>query len=151
MCHNLEDVRKFSDLMLGFNLITIQTPKEGLPVNSLLISEVIDVKKQLYLAFVLDRQFGGPVILASNEGGMNIEDVAKRNPNAIIVQPIDVKTGLTEENIKNVVSRLDLDLDQKTQASEQLRKVYEMFIKYDATQIEINPWAVDSAGKVYLC
>ena len=148
MCNNLEDVRKYSDLMLGYNLITIQTPKEGLPVNSLLISEVIDVKKQLYLAFLLDRKYGGPVILASNEGGMNIEDVAKNNPKAIIVQPIDVSLGLTPENVNYVVSRLDLNDDQKAQAAGQLRKVYEMFLKYDATQIEINPWAVDSTGKV---
>ena len=148
ICNNLEDVRNYSKQMLGYNLITIQTPKDGLPVNSLLVSEMLDVKKQFYLAFLLDRKYGGPVILASNEGGVNIEDVAHKNPNAIIVQPINIKVGLTEENIKNVVSRLDLDQSQQIQAAEQLRKVYEMFIKYDATQIEINPWAVDASGKV---
>jgi succinyl-CoA synthetase beta subunit len=148
ICNNLEDVNNYSKQMLGYNLITIQTPKEGLPVNSLLVSEMLDVKKQLYLAFLLDRKYGGPVILASNEGGVNIEDVAKHNPNAIIVQPINIRLGLTEENINNVVSKLDLDQNQRIQASEQLRKVYEMFVKYDATQIEINPWAVDSTGKV---
>lgn len=109
MSNNLEDVLKFSNQMCGYNLITIRPPKEGLPVKSLLVSEVIDVKKQLYLAFLLDRKFGGPVILASNQGGTNIEDVAKNDPNAIIVQPIDVKVGITEQNIKNVVSKLDLD------------------------------------------
>lgn len=150
MCKSIEDVKKFSKQMLGYNLITIQTPKEGLPVKSLLVSEVIDVKKQFYLAFLLDRKYGGPVIIASNEGGVNIEDVAKHNPDAIIVQPIDVKLGLTAENIKNVVGKLDLDENQKKQAAEQLQKVYAMFVKYDATQIEINPWAVDSAGKVKL-
>jgi succinyl-CoA synthetase beta subunit len=149
MCNDLDDVRKYSKLMLGHNLITIQTPKEGLPVNSLLVSEVIDVKKQFYLAFLLDRKYGGPVILASNEGGVNIEEVAKKNPNAIIVQPVDVKVGITSENIQNVVNKLDFNQDQKLQAADQLKKVYEMFIKYDATQIEINPWAVDSDGKVF--
>ena len=150
LCNNVNDVEKYSKQMLGFNLITIQTPKDGILVKSLLVSEVIDVKKQLYLAFLLDRKYGGPVIIASNEGGMDIEEVAKRNPKAIIIQPIDVKQGLTNENIQYVVSKLDLDKNQKIQAAEQLKKVYEMFIKYDATQIEINPWAVDSAGKVFI-
>lgn len=148
ICNSVEDVKKFSNLMLGHNLITIQTPKEGLPVNSLLVSEIIDVKKQFYLAFLLDRKYGGPVILASNEGGMNIEEVAHKNKDAIVVEPINVKKGLTEDNIQRVLSKLDLTPDQKLQGADQLKKVYEMFIKYDATQIEINPWAVDSNGKV---
>ena len=148
LCKTTEDVKKFSKQMLGHNLITIQTPKEGLLVKSLLIAEVIDVKKQFYLAILLDRQYQGPVVLSSNEGGMDIEEVAKKKPESIIYTPIDVRKGITEENMKNIVSKLNFTDYERTQAVEQIKKLYELFIKHDVTQLEINPWAADSKGKV---
>lgn len=150
ICRSAEDVKRFSNQMLGHNLITLQTPKEGLLVKTLLVAEIVDVKKLFYLALLLDRKFQGPVLLASNEGGVDIEEVARTRPDAIIKEPIDVRKGITDENINNVLSKLKFTDGERAQAADQLKKIYDMFIKYDATQIEINPWAVDSKGKVRL-
>jgi succinyl-CoA synthetase beta subunit len=148
ICKSAEDVKRYSKQMLGHNLITIQTPKEGLLVKSLLIAEIIEVKKLFYLAMLLDRKSQAPILLASNEGGVDIEEVARTKPDAIFKQPIDVRKGLTNENISNVVNKLNFTDGERTQAVDQLKKLYELFIKFDATQIEINPWAVDSKGIV---
>jgi len=148
VCRSEEDVQKMTSQMLGHNLITAQTTKEGLPVNALLISEKIEVKKLFYLAIVLDRQSQGPILLASNEGGVDIEEVASKNPEAIIKEKINFLEGLTDEKIKHVVERLNFTEKERLQAIDQLRRLYKMFIKYDITQIEINPWAVDASGKV---
>jgi len=150
ICKSKEDIINFSNKMLGFNLITNQTPNEGLLVKNLLISEIIDIKKLFYLAFILDRKYQGPVILASNEGGVNIEEVSKNQPESLIVEPINILKGLTDENVMNVVSKLNFSEKERNQAIVHLRKLYNLFLKYDALQIEINPWAVDSHGKVFI-
>lgn len=146
-----EEIQKLASQMIGYNLITHQTPKEGLPVKSVLVLEAVDLKKQYYLAIVLDRTYQAPVIIVSNEGGVDIEDVAKNNPSAIKYFPIDVLKGITEENVKNVVGFLNLENDtQKTEARDQIKKLYSLFNNIDATQIEINPWITDNNGKWFL-
>jgi succinyl-CoA synthetase beta subunit len=151
ICKTADEIKNYAKQMIGYNLITHQTTKDGLPVKSVLILESVDIKKQFYLAFLLDRTHQSPVLIISNEGGMDIEDVAKTNPGAIHVFPIDIKAGLTEETINKAVKLVDLENDkQRTQAAEQLRNLYKMFLKTDSTQIEINPWALDTQGDLYL-
>jgi len=82
--------------MIGYNLVTHQTTKEGLKVNAVLIHEGVDIKRQIYLAFILDRNTQSPAIVASTEGGMEIEEVAKHKPEAVKVYPIEVDTGITD-------------------------------------------------------
>lgn len=81
--------------MIGYNLITHQTTKEGLKVNAVLVHEGVDIVRQIYFAFILDRNSQGPAIVASTEGGVEIEEVAKKNPSAVKVYPIDIKKGIT--------------------------------------------------------
>jgi succinyl-CoA synthetase beta subunit len=151
ICQNADQIRDYAKQMIGYNLITHQTTKEGLPVKSVLVLESVDIKKQFYLAFLLDRTLQSPVLIVSNEGGMDIEEVAAKNPKAIHVFPIDIKTGLTEEIVNKVVNLVDLENDnQRKQAKEQLNNLYKMFVKTDSTQIEINPWALDTKGDLYL-
>jgi succinyl-CoA synthetase beta subunit len=151
ICKTPQELFNYAKQMIGYNLITHQTPKEGLPVKSVLVLESVDIKKQFYLALLLDRQHQSPVIIASNEGGVDIEEVAKTNPNAIKVYPIDVIKGLTNETVKQVVNDLAFEDDsQRAQAAEQLKNLYVLFNKLDATQIEINPWALDTKGQIYL-
>lgn len=83
--------------MIGYNLITHQTPKEGLKVNAVLIHEGVDIRRQIYLAFILDRNSQRPAIVASIQGGMEIEEVAKNSPDAVKLFPIEVDLGITEE------------------------------------------------------
>jgi len=82
--------------MIGYNLVTHQTTKDGLKVNAVLIHEGVDIKRQIYLAFILDRNSQRPAIVASTEGGMEIEEVAKHKPEAVKVYPIEVDTGITD-------------------------------------------------------
>ena len=91
-----EQVRDFTTKMIGYNLVTHQTTKDGLKVNAVLIHEGVDIVRQIYLAFILDRNSQRPAIVASLEGGMEIEQVAKRNPDAVKVYPIEVDSGITE-------------------------------------------------------
>jgi succinyl-CoA synthetase beta subunit len=151
ICQKSEEIKDFAKQMIGYNLITHQTTKDGLPVKSVLVLESVDIKKQFYLAFLLDRTLQSPVLIVSNEGGMDIEEVAAKNPQAIHVFPIDIKKGLTEETVNKVVGLVDLENDgQRKQAREQLHNLYKMFVKTDSTQIEINPWALDTKGDLYL-
>lgn len=149
ICKTSEEIENFAKQMIGYNLITKQTSKEGLPVNSVLVLESCDIKRQLYLAIVLDRTHSGPVVIYSTEGGMDIEEVAKSNPDAIHVEPVNIKSGLSQEQAVKIVDKLKFENEaQKKDAVDQLLKLYALFIKVDATQIEINPWAVDTNGKV---
>lgn len=81
--------------MIGYNLITHQTTAKGLAVNSVLIHEGVDIDKQIYLAFLLDRESGGPVVVASKKGGMDIEAVAAEDPEAILKFQVNINDGLT--------------------------------------------------------
>ncbi len=142
-----QEAFNYAQQMIGYNLVTHQTPKDGLPVKSVLVLEAVDFNKQFYLAILLDRTFQAPVIIVSNEGGMDIEDVAKTNPSAIHYFPIDVLKGLSEENINNVVKTLNVDNEkQRAEAAQQIKKLYELFNTIDATQVEINPWITDPKG-----
>jgi len=151
LAKSAEEAYNYAKQMIGFNLTTHQTPKEGLPVKSVLVLEAVDFKKQFYLALLLDRTFQSPVIIVSNEGGVDIEDVAKTNPGAIKYFPVNVLEGLKEETVNEVVKVLNVDSEkQRQEAAEQVRKLYTLFNKIDATQIEINPWITDNKGEWYL-
>lgn len=151
ICRTVEELENYAKQMIGYNLITVQTPKEGLPVKSCLVLECVDIKKQFYLAIVLDRTHQSPVIMVSKEGGVEIEEVAKHNPDAIKVFPIDVLKGLSEETVNQIVASLDLEKDHlKREAATQVKNLYNMFNKLDATQIEINPWATNEKEELYL-
>ena len=90
-----KEVRQKTKKMIGYNLVTHQTTKDGLKVNAVLVHEGVDIKRQIYFAFILDRNTQGPAIVASTEGGVQIEEVAKKNPAAVKVYPIDIKKGIT--------------------------------------------------------
>ncbi|CAK92611.1 unnamed protein product (macronuclear) [Paramecium tetraurelia] len=148
ICKTPEEVANYTKQMIGYKLVTHQTPKEGLQVNAVLVHEGVDIVRQLYIAFILDRNSQKPAIVASINGGMEIEEVAKTDPNSIIVLPIDVNTGLTDQIANKVIDTLQLQAVRQ-QAIEQLKNLYKMFITLDATQVEINPWATDPKNKLF--
>jgi succinyl-CoA synthetase beta subunit len=90
--------------MIGYNLVTPQTPKEGLKVNAVLVHEGVDIRRQIYIAFILDRNTQGPAIVASINGGVEIEEVAKTHPESIIVVPIDIKKGLVDADLDKLIA-----------------------------------------------
>jgi succinyl-CoA synthetase beta subunit len=135
--------------MIGYNLITHQTPPDGLLVKTVLVHEGVDIDHQLYLALLHDRKNQGLCIVSSTEGGMDIEEVAAKNPDAIKVHTIDIREGLTQKTCEQVVDSLKLTGKLREQGIEQLKKLYTMFTKLDATQIEVNPWAITPEKDIY--
>lgn len=144
-----DEVKDIASKMIGSNLITKQTGEKGVPCNKVMISERLYPRREYYFAIMLERSYGGPVILASSQGGMNIEDVARDNPDAIVTEPIDIVQGIKREQLEKVASKLGFHPDTSAQAIEIMEKLYNVFTKYDASMIEINPLIEDSSGNVY--
>jgi len=129
--------------------VTKQTPPEGVPVHSVMIAEAIDLKRELYVSILMDRQYGGPVFVVSQKGGMDIEAVAEEDPKAIITQAIDITTGPTREQTTDLAVKLGFSPALVPQAADQLNNLYKMFIALDCTQVEVNPFAETPEGLIY--
>lgn len=118
ICKTPEEIYDKTKNMIGYNLVTHQTPPAGLPVNSVLVHEGVDIDKQIYLAFLLDRKSGGPACVSSKKGGMDIEEVAKADPSAINVKPIDFLKGFSDKDAGEVADSLGLTGNLKLQGVE---------------------------------
>ena len=134
--------------MLGNFLVTEQPPPEGQLVQEVLVDEGLTFNSEKYFAIVMDRANGGPVLIVSPEGGMDIEEVAATKPEAIHVIPVDIMEGIKDEQVAKAADVLGFKDAIKTDAMEQFKNLYKMFIALDATQIEINPFVVAN-GKCY--
>ncbi|KNC83608.1 succinyl-CoA ligase [GDP-forming] subunit beta, mitochondrial [Sphaeroforma arctica JP610] len=134
--------------MLGYKLKTKQTQGDGVMVNKLMIAEGVDVVAECYFAILLDRATNGPVMVASAEGGMDIEEVAHSRPDAIFKEFIDINHGPTDAQLENLAKGLNFEGDSKTQSKEVMNNLYKMFIGVDSTQVEINPMCKLSDGRV---
>jgi succinyl-CoA synthetase beta subunit len=143
------EVRDIAKKMIGNKLITKQTGEKGIPCNQVMISERLYPRREYYFAIMMERQYGGPVIIASSQGGMNIEDVAKESPEAILTEPIDIEKGIQKGQLENMAKKLGFHPDMVGQATEVMSKLYDVFLKSDASMIEINPMVEDASGKVY--
>jgi len=135
-------------MMLGHKLVTKQTPAGGVPVRKLMIAESLTFDRELYFAIVMDRNFNGPVLVASPMGGMDIEAVAKEHPDQIFKRPIDILKGIQPEDTKYIAEKLGFK-NNIVKAQKQMERLYDLFVKTDATQVEINPFAEISNGEVY--
>ncbi len=143
-----DEVRAAAADMLGNTLVTVQTGAAGKHVNRLYITDGVDIAREFYLALLVDRGTGRIAIVASTEGGMNIEDVAHDTPEKIVTITVDPATGLMPHHGRAVAGALGLSGDLAKQAASVLAKLYDAFIGTDAAQIEINPLAVTEDGKL---
>ncbi|XP_071449237.1 succinate--CoA ligase [GDP-forming] subunit beta, mitochondrial isoform X2 [Hetaerina americana] len=134
--------------MIGHNLITKQTSKEGIPVKKVMVAESVTIMKEKYLCFLMDRQNNGPVLISSPAGGTDIEEVAKTTPHVIKTIPIDILEGLTDRVAESVADFLEFNGDTKMKAANEIKKLWEFFKKVDSVQLEINPLAETSTGDV---
>jgi len=148
LAHSIDEVREHSAEMLGKTLVTVQTGPAGKQVQRLYITDGVDIAKEFYLALLVDRESGRIAIVASTEGGMDIEKVAHDTPEKIETITIDPATGLMPHHGRAVAAALGLTGDLAKQASKVLAKLYDAFIGTDASQIEINPLAVDDKGRL---
>ncbi len=143
-----EEVRAAAKDMLGNTLVTIQTGPEGKEVNRLYVTDGVDIAKEFYLALLVDRATGRVAVVASTEGGMDIEEVAHSTPEKIHTITIDPATGLMPHHGRSVAAALALTGDLAKQAQKMLAKLYDAFLGTDASQIEINPLAVTDDNKL---
>ena len=148
LAHSIDEVREHSAEMLGKTLVTVQTGPAGKQVQRLYITDGVDIEKEFYLALLVDRETGRIAIVASTEGGMDIEKVAHDTPEKIDTITIDPATGLMPHHGRAVAAALGLTGDLAKQAAKVLAKLYDAFLGTDATQIEINPLAVTDKGQV---
>ena len=143
-----EDVRAAASDMLGNTLVTIQTGPAGKQVNRLYITDGVDIAKEFYLAMLVDRASGRIALVASTEGGMDIETVAHDTPEKIKTMTIDPATGIMPHHGRAVAAALGLKGALAKQAEHLVVKLYDTFVGTDASQIEINPLAVTADDKL---
>jgi succinyl-CoA synthetase beta subunit len=148
LAHSIDEVREHAAEMLGKTLVTVQTGPQGKQVQRLYITDGVDIAKEYYLALLVDRETGRPAVVASTEGGMDIETVAHETPEKIRTLTIDPATGLMPHHGREVAAALGLTGDLAKQAGKVLAKLYDAFIGTDASQIEINPLAVTDKGQL---
>src|SRR5712675_1653316 len=145
---NAEEIREVAAQMLGQILITHQTGPAGRLVNKLLVAESADIAREIYFAVLLDRATAAPLIVASTEGGVEIEAVAAKSPEKIIREPIDPLAGLQPYQARKLASQLGFESSQLKNASKLFEGLYRTFIAYDCSMVEVNPLVVTNKGEV---
>lgn len=142
------EAKMFADQMIGHKLITKQTGAGGRMCNAVYICERKFARREFYLAVLMDRASQGPVIVSSSQGGMDIEAVAKENPEAITTTYIDINVGVTDEMARGIAQGLGFSEQCVEDAKDTIQKLYKIFLEKDSTQIEINPLSETSDHKV---
>src|SRR4029078_5920012 len=140
--HSIDEVREHAAEMLGKTLVAIQNGPHGKRVQRLYITDGVDIAKEYYLALLVDRESGRIAIVASTEGGMDIEKVAHDTPDKIETLTIDPATGLMPHHGRAVAAALGLNGDLAKRAGKLLPQLYSAFVGTDASPLEINPRAV---------
>jgi succinyl-CoA synthetase beta subunit len=145
--NDLEEIRKIARNMLGKRLTTRQTDAEGKPVQALLVEEALAGTKEIYLGIVIDRQKACPVVLASAEGGVEIEKIAAENPEKLIREEIDPCVGLCLFQVKKIFYALGLDGEFSKEISKTVANLYRLFYEKDCSLAEINPLVLIKDGR----
>ncbi|HJO48271.1 MAG TPA: ADP-forming succinate--CoA ligase subunit beta [Candidatus Scalindua sp.] len=135
----LDEVKEYTSEIIGSRLVTVQTGKEGIEVNKVLIAEAIDIKKELYLAISIDRSTSKITIISSTEGGTEIEEVASKTPQKILKEQIDPVLGIQDSQAHQIALNLNLTGPLLTKASNLLKNLFKVFVENDCSLLEINP------------
>ncbi|MGX4643324.1 ADP-forming succinate--CoA ligase subunit beta [Massilia sp. SYSU DXS3249] len=145
---SLEQVKEYAEQIMGMQLITHQTGPEGQKVRRLLIEEGADIKKELYVSMVTDRVSQRVVLMASSEGGMDIEEVAHSNPEKIHSIAIDPAVGLTDAEADEISTKIGIPAESLAEARQNLKGLYQAYWETDSSLAEINPLILTGNGKV---
>ncbi len=148
LARSVEEVRTNSAEMLGRTLVTIQTGAEGKQVNRLYVTDGVDIAREYYLALLVDRSSGRIAMVASTEGGMDIETVAHETPEKIVTITIDPAAGFTADDGRAVASALELEGDLGGQTGTLARQLYDAFVALDCAMLEINPLVATQDGRM---
>jgi succinyl-CoA synthetase beta subunit len=143
-----EEAEKAAGEMLGRRLVTHQTSAEGVPVDAVLVEETIDIEREMYLGIVIDGVAGRPVVMASEAGGMDIEEVAQTTPEKILKGHVDPGVGVHAFRARGMAFDLNLDQAQRKGATDTITNLYRLFEAKDCSLAEINPLVVTTDGRV---
>ena len=144
-----DEASQFAKKWLGKKLVTYQTDSNGQLVSSILIEECTDIANELYLSAVVDRSSQRVVFIASSEGGVNIEEVAKNSPEKVIYESIDPLTGALPFQARKISKVLNLNSDQTKQFSKMLPNLMKLFMECDLSLLEINPLVITAGGNLH--
>ena len=148
LCKSPADARELASKMLRQTLVTHQTGSEGRVVNKVLVAESAEIAREIYFAILLDRATAGPLIVASTEGGVEIETVAAKSPEKIIRESIDPLAGLQSFQARKLAKQLAFDSAQLKAASKLFDGLFRTFIGLDCSMVEVNPLVVTRKGEV---
>ena len=142
----IEDVKEFAERWLGNNLVTFQTDEKGQPVNEILIETCTNIDQELYLGAVIDRASQRLVVMASTEGGVNIEEVAEKTPEKIFKQEIDPINGSDNSQARSLSEELGLNALQADQFLNIFNGLVNLFLEKDLSLVEVNPLVITDQG-----
>ena len=148
LCKTPEEAREIARKMLGQTLVTHQTGPAGRIVNKVLVAEAAQIAREVYFAILLDRATAAPLIVASTEGGVEIETVAAKSPEKIIRESIDPLAGLQPFQTRKLAKQLQFESSQLKAASKLFDGLYRTFIGLDCSMVEVNPLVVTPKGEV---
>ena len=148
LARSIDEVKKLAGEILGMQLVTHQTGPEGQKVRRLLIEDGADIKKEYYVSAVTDRASQKVAIMASSEGGMDIEEVAHATPEKIIKVFVDPAVGLTDAQARELADGMTVPAGSTAQAVDVLKKLYKVYVETDASLAEINPLILEGNGNI---
>ena len=146
VCFSKDEAKENAKNMLGKTLVTKQTGPEGKVVNRLYIEEGCDIKKEYYLSMLVDRSTSSISIIASTEGGMEIEEVAEKEPEKIITVNVPGDKNLDQASLDRLVQGLGITSEQSGDFCDQIQKIYDSFLSADASLVEVNPFVLTGEG-----
>ena len=142
------EAKEIAAKMLGQTLVTHQTGPEGRVVQKVFVAEAAEISKELYIAILLDRATSAPVVIASTEGGMDIEAVAEKTPEKIFREPVHPLLGLQPYQARKIAAALGLTGKQAAQGAKLIQNLYKCFLESDCSLVEVNPLVITPAGEV---
>ena len=146
--NTLEELKNSANELLGKTLVTHQTGPEGREVKRLYVEESSNIEKEFYLSCLVDRASSKIAFISSDQGGMDIEEVASSNPEKIITTKVDIAEEISDADCESVIKIFDLNSDAKDQAISLIKSIYKMFISTDANMVEVNPLILTKEAKI---
>ena len=146
--NNLEELEKLAKELLGKKLITHQTGPEGREVKRLYVEASSDIEKEFYLSCLVDRATSKIAFISSDQGGMDIEDVASKSPDKILTTKVELKDEISNEECEKIIQIFKLENNSKNEAISLIKSIYKMFVETDANMVEINPLILTKEKKI---
>ena len=146
--NNLNELEKQANNLLGKNLITHQTGPSGKEVKRLYVEETSEIQKEFYLSCLIDRSSSKIAFISSDQGGMDIEEVARENPEKIITTKIDLKDNISDKDCEKILNIFKLNENIKKDGIKLIQSIYKMFVSTDASMVEINPLILTKDNKI---